>query len=127
MKNRFLSLAVVLLTMSAVFTQKASAQDSQLLQAAEEAAYNNDWTAASNSYKQLVGSNPDNANYHSQLGYCYRNLGDRQQAIAEFRKAESLYTDKEKAKVAAQTNQIAITQLRVIVCVIRVTANQLLV
>lgn len=110
MKNRFLSLAVVLLTMSAVFTQKASAQDSQLLQAAEEAAYNNDWTAASNSYKQLVGSNPENANYHSQLGYCYRNLGDRQQAIAEFRKAESLYTAKEKSKVAAQTNQIALAR-----------------
>ena len=110
MKNRFLSLAFVLITMSAVFAQTASAQDSQLLQAAEEAAYNNDWTAASNSYKQLVGSNPENANYHSQLGYCYRNLGDKQQAIAEFRKAESLYTAKEKTKVAAQTNQIALAR-----------------
>ena len=111
MKNRFLSLAFVLITMSAVFgTQVASAQDSKLLQAAEEAAYNNDWTAASNNYKQLVGNNPENANYHSQLGYCYRNLGDRQQAIAEFRKAESLYTAKEKTKVAAQTNQIALAR-----------------
>ncbi|MBQ1697558.1 MAG: PD40 domain-containing protein [Bacteroidales bacterium] len=97
--------------MSAVFgTQVASAQDSKLLQAAEEAAYNNDWTAASNNYKQLVGNNPENANYHSQLGYCYRNLGEKQQAIAEFRKANSLYSEKEKNKVAGQTNQIALAR-----------------
>jgi outer membrane protein OmpA-like peptidoglycan-associated protein len=96
--------------MSSVCAERASAQDSKLLQAAEDAAYNNDWSAASNSYKQLVGNNPENAHFHSQLGYCYRNLGDKQQAIAEFRKAYSLYSDKEKSKPNAQTNQIVLAR-----------------
>ncbi len=108
MKNRFVSLACVLLTMSGVFgAEVASAQDTkEMVKTAEAAFINSDWKQAKSQYEALAKAEAENPLYHAQLGKCLLNLGKKDEAIAELQKAQSLYTDKQKSKEVAQKNAL---------------------
>lgn len=109
MKNRLLSLSFVLMTLAGVMSvQTASAQDKAVVRLAQEAESSSDWITATKNYKQLVLSNPDIPLYHSKLGYCYLQCNRRTDALSEFKKAEGLYTEKQKKKVPALTNEFYI-------------------
>lgn len=104
MKNRFVSLACVVLAMSGVFgAENAFAQDTKAMaKEAQQYLYAEDWDQAIKAYQKLADQEKDNALYHSQLGKCYLQKGNKAKAIEELQKAQSLYTDKEKAKDAVQ-------------------------
>ena len=107
MKNRLLSLSVVLLTVAGVFsTGNASAQDNEVVQNAAAAFATNDWMTAEKNYKQLTSSNPDDPFFHSRLGYCYLQEGKADMAVTELKKAQGLYTDAQKGKVPAQITDL---------------------
>ncbi len=108
MKNRFVSLACVVLAMSgALGTEVASAQDAKtIVKEAAQAAADENWKAAKDSYQKLVNQDPKNAEYRSLLGNAYLQLGEKEKAIAELKEAQSLYTDKQKAKEATQYEAI---------------------
>lgn len=108
MKNKLLSLSLVLMTAVGVLSSESVlAQDKTVINDAEVAFNSNDWATAVKNYKQLTESKPENPYYHSQLGYCYLQIGKKDLAVQELKKAESLYTGKQKAKKPiAQTSQL---------------------
>lgn len=110
MKNRFVSLACVVLAMSGVLgAETASAQDAKALtKDAVAAVANEDWNAAIKNYTKLTEMDSQNPEVHSALGKCYLQAGDKVNAIAELQKAQSLYNDKQKAKDAVQYEAITL-------------------
>ncbi len=117
MKNRLLSLSFVLFTVAGVCSvENASAQEKEkdVVMEAEDAFAASEWIIAAKNYKQLVSNNPDNAFYHSNLGYCYLQCGKKDMALTELKKAQSLYaSSNSKNKTAAYLNEYYIgTTLR---------------
>ncbi|MBQ3658233.1 MAG: PD40 domain-containing protein [Bacteroidales bacterium] len=104
MKNRLLSLSFVLLSAGVCSVQNVSAQDKEVVQEALTAFESSDWMTAAKNYKQLVASNPENPLFHSNLGYCYLQAGNKEQALTELNKAKNLYASS-KNKIMAQTNE----------------------
>ncbi|MCQ2250411.1 MAG: OmpA family protein [Bacteroidales bacterium] len=96
--------------MSGVFgAEVASAQDTkEMVKTAEAAFVNSDWKQAKSQYEALTKAEASNPMYHAQLGKCLLNLGKKEEAIAELQKAQSLYTDKQKAKEVAQKNALVL-------------------
>ncbi|MCQ2252072.1 MAG: OmpA family protein [Bacteroidales bacterium] len=98
------------MSLSAVY-QNAAAQTHKLVKAAEEAVYNEDWGTAINCYKQVVELKPEKPVYHTNLGECYFNHGDKKEALAELYKAQALYPEKKHKKIAYQTNELLIARV----------------
>lgn len=86
--------------------ENVSAQGKETIENAEAAFALNDWMTAAKELKQLVSSNPENPVYHSQLGYSYLQLGKKDMAMTELKKAKDLYSQAKKvAKIPSQTNE----------------------
>jgi tetratricopeptide (TPR) repeat protein len=49
-----------------------------------------DYSSAAGFFQKAIDARPDFANYHNNLAYCFRNLGDRDKTIQNFERAFQL-------------------------------------
>jgi tetratricopeptide (TPR) repeat protein len=79
----------------------------ELLAAAQLALDNKDYAAAIQKYSEYIAKKPEDAAAHVDLGYAYTALGQRDSAIAEYRKAIEL-----DAKMADAYRNLGLALLR---------------
>ncbi len=65
---------------------------------AENKVENYDYSGALVIYKELLSSNPDDYFLYSQIGYCYMQLGNNDEAIKNLQKSVDLYKEAGKMK-----------------------------
>ncbi|MCQ2974305.1 MAG: OmpA family protein [Bacteroidales bacterium] len=99
MKKTFFSFIVNLLFVTTFCTAPISvySQDDINIGMAESMVFNEDFSSAIQLYKKLIEMEPNQAQYHFQLGFCYLNTSSKKDSsIQEFKKALDTYKAKQR-------------------------------